>query len=184
MSTLSDFLRLFGSTMPSGWLLGGSSSSISKGSVLWTRSELLTHNCFKDVASLYHVLSRGFSHCRTGCSSTQTRENDSCWKRDHRVRVRILWRYVPCRCGCQPAANVEDWQGIPFAEPPLGQLRLKPPVLKTRLGLKTFDASDFGKGCLQAVRTDVYYILGQTFVDQRVDTDRQSDCVLRRLSDN
>ncbi|KAF9045371.1 esterase 1 [Panaeolus papilionaceus] len=39
--------------------------------------------------------------------------------------------------------------GIPFAEPPLGNLRLKPPVLKTRLNQKTFDASNFGKGCLQ-----------------------------------
>ncbi|PPQ65131.1 hypothetical protein CVT24_003221 [Panaeolus cyanescens] len=39
--------------------------------------------------------------------------------------------------------------GIPFAEPPLGNLRLKPPVLKTRLTDKTFDASNFGKGCLQ-----------------------------------
>ncbi|KAF9011689.1 esterase 1 [Cyathus striatus] len=41
--------------------------------------------------------------------------------------------------------------GIPFAEPPLGALRLKPPVLKTQLsGVKTFDASNFGLGCLQA----------------------------------
>ncbi|TFK31315.1 extracellular triacylglycerol lipase precursor [Crucibulum laeve] len=40
--------------------------------------------------------------------------------------------------------------GIPFAEPPLGNLRLKPPVLKTRLDVSTFDASNFGPGCLQA----------------------------------
>ncbi|KAF8893075.1 Alpha/Beta hydrolase protein [Infundibulicybe gibba] len=38
---------------------------------------------------------------------------------------------------------------IPFAEPPLGNLRLKPPVLKTDLKSKTFDASNFGFSCLQ-----------------------------------
>ncbi|KAF5350556.1 hypothetical protein D9756_008574 [Leucocoprinus leucothites] len=41
--------------------------------------------------------------------------------------------------------------GIPFAEPPLGNLRLKPPVLKTTLDSKTFDASNFKEGCLQPV---------------------------------
>ena len=41
--------------------------------------------------------------------------------------------------------------GIPFAEPPLGDLRLTPPVLKTQLNVSTFDASNFGPGCLQAV---------------------------------
>ncbi|KAF9457905.1 esterase 1 [Collybia nuda] len=43
--------------------------------------------------------------------------------------------------------------GIPFAEPPLGSLRLKPPVLKTRLSQTTFDASNFGLGCFQAGAT-------------------------------
>ena len=41
--------------------------------------------------------------------------------------------------------------GIPFAEPPLGNLRLQPPVLKTQLDVSTFDASNFGPGCLQLV---------------------------------
>ncbi|GLB39569.1 putative type-B carboxylesterase lipase family protein [Lyophyllum shimeji] len=40
--------------------------------------------------------------------------------------------------------------GIPFAEPPVGQLRLKPPVLKTRLSSSTFDASNFGPACFQS----------------------------------
>ncbi|KAJ3886403.1 extracellular triacylglycerol lipase precursor [Lentinula edodes] len=41
--------------------------------------------------------------------------------------------------------------GIPFAEPPLGSLRLLPPVLKTSLNVTTFDASNFGFSCLQSV---------------------------------
>lgn len=41
--------------------------------------------------------------------------------------------------------------GIPYTEPPIGNLRLRPPVLKTQLDVKTFDASSFGKGCLQPV---------------------------------
>ncbi|KAF5325202.1 hypothetical protein D9619_009955 [Psilocybe cf. subviscida] len=48
--------------------------------------------------------------------------------------------------------GLEFFGGIPFAEPPLGKLRLKPTVLKTRLDVKTFDASSFGKGCLQPAK--------------------------------
>ncbi|RDB17235.1 Lipase 1 [Hypsizygus marmoreus] len=40
--------------------------------------------------------------------------------------------------------------GIPFAEPPLGKLRLKPPVLKTHLSVSTLNATDFGPACFQA----------------------------------
>ncbi|KAJ3802306.1 esterase 1 [Lentinula aff. detonsa] len=39
--------------------------------------------------------------------------------------------------------------GIPFTEPPIGNLRLRPPVLKTTLDTETFDASNFGFSCLQ-----------------------------------
>ncbi|KAF5353626.1 hypothetical protein D9757_012454 [Collybiopsis confluens] len=44
----------------------------------------------------------------------------------------------------------QDFFGaIPFAEPPLGELRLRPTVLKTRLNVAEFDASNFGASCLQ-----------------------------------
>ncbi|KAJ3996090.1 hypothetical protein F5050DRAFT_1761930 [Lentinula boryana] len=41
--------------------------------------------------------------------------------------------------------------GIPYAEPPIGNLRLRPPVLKTTLDTESFDASNFGFACLQSV---------------------------------
>ncbi|KAJ7579028.1 esterase 1 [Mycena floridula] len=43
--------------------------------------------------------------------------------------------------------------GIPFAEPPVGSLRFKPPVLRTSISTKRFDASNFGPACLQATNT-------------------------------
>ncbi|TFK25304.1 triacylglycerol lipase 3 [Coprinopsis marcescibilis] len=46
-------------------------------------------------------------------------------------------------------SNVEFFGGIPFAEPPVGRLRFRPPVLKTRLDTPTFDASEYGDWCLQ-----------------------------------
>ncbi|KAJ6546249.1 extracellular triacylglycerol lipase precursor [Mycena vulgaris] len=39
--------------------------------------------------------------------------------------------------------------GIPYAEPPVGDLRLRPPVLKTYLPDRIFSATAFGPACLQ-----------------------------------
>jgi hypothetical protein len=44
-------------------------------------------------------------------------------------------------------------QGIPYAEPPLGSLRLNQPVLKSSLDSHTFNATSYGPACLQNVRT-------------------------------
>ncbi|KAJ7305388.1 extracellular triacylglycerol lipase precursor [Mycena albidolilacea] len=48
-----------------------------------------------------------------------------------------------------PTFQQDLFAGIPFAEPPLGDLRLRPPVLKTSLAAGTFNASTFGPACLQ-----------------------------------
>jgi acetylcholinesterase len=46
----------------------------------------------------------------------------------------------------------QDFAGIPFAEPPVGALRLRPPVLKTHLNVATFNATNYGASCIQIVR--------------------------------
>ncbi|KAG7086361.1 hypothetical protein E1B28_002321 [Marasmius oreades] len=45
---------------------------------------------------------------------------------------------------------LEFFGGIPYAEPPIGNLRLREPVLKPTLNVSTFDATHFGPACLQS----------------------------------
>ncbi|KAF9269879.1 esterase 1 [Marasmius fiardii PR-910] len=49
----------------------------------------------------------------------------------------------------EPDGFVEFFGGIPFAEPPLDNLRLRRPIAKNSLDFPTFDASKSGLPCLQ-----------------------------------
>ncbi|RXW15273.1 hypothetical protein EST38_g10582 [Candolleomyces aberdarensis] len=51
--------------------------------------------------------------------------------------------------GRDVSPRVEFYGGIPFAEPPVGARRLRPTVLKTLLNAGRFDASQYGKACVQ-----------------------------------
>ncbi|KAJ3541390.1 hypothetical protein NMY22_g3906 [Coprinellus aureogranulatus] len=53
------------------------------------------------------------------------------------------------------SSQVEFFGGIPYAEPPLGNLRFRPPVLKTRIAAPSFNATSHGKGCLQYAVEDL-----------------------------
>ncbi|KAJ7465470.1 extracellular triacylglycerol lipase precursor [Mycena galericulata] len=48
-----------------------------------------------------------------------------------------------------PTLQQDFFGGIPYTEPPLGSLRLKPPVLKTTLDSASFNATNFGPACFQ-----------------------------------
>ncbi|KAF9470876.1 extracellular triacylglycerol lipase precursor [Pholiota conissans] len=51
--------------------------------------------------------------------------------------------------GIESSDGIEFFGGIPFAKPPLGSLRLQPPVLTTSLEGSIFNATAFGPSCLQ-----------------------------------
>ncbi|TFK25303.1 triacylglycerol lipase 3 [Coprinopsis marcescibilis] len=46
-------------------------------------------------------------------------------------------------------AGVHFFGGLPFAEPPVGDLRFRSPVLKTHLDGPVFNATEYGPACLQ-----------------------------------
>ncbi|KAG5720884.1 hypothetical protein E4T56_gene13561 [Termitomyces sp. T112] len=52
--------------------------------------------------------------------------------------------------------------GIPFAEPPIGNLRLEPPVLKLQPtnNKSDFDATNFGPSCFQAASLTLQPLVG------------------------
>jgi acetylcholinesterase len=45
--------------------------------------------------------------------------------------------------------NQDFFGGIPFADPPTGSNRFKPPVLLSSLPAGSFDATQYGSECLQ-----------------------------------
>jgi hypothetical protein len=54
-----------------------------------------------------------------------------------------------------PSLRQEFFAGIPYAQPPVGSLRLRPPVLKRSLKQTAFNATNYGPACIQTVRVDV-----------------------------
>ena len=71
--------------------------------------------------------------------------------------------------------------GIPYVEPPLGNLRLRPPVLRTSLGGGVFNASEFGLACLQPVSPILSVCLN--FIDNHI-PEPVHPLLLRGLLDN
>ncbi|KAI0020421.1 alpha/beta-hydrolase [Xylariomycetidae sp. FL0641] len=85
------------------------------------------------------------------------------------------------------ALNVENFAGIPFAEPPTGSLRLKPPQrLNSSLG--EFDATGAGPACPQMFFSDDYgtlvtQVLGDLTNNPLFQTvsDQTEDCLTMRV---
>ncbi|KAH6906708.1 triacylglycerol lipase 3 [Coprinopsis sp. MPI-PUGE-AT-0042] len=75
-------------------------------------------------------------------------------------------------------SKVEFFGGIPFAETPVGKRRFRSPILKTRLDVPTFNATDFGKLCLQPVSPALCILCRMNRLSQNQPAELQSeDCL-------
>ena len=63
----------------------------------------------------------------------------------------VVRLFFPLLFNPESGTDARLYVGIPFAEPPIGALRFRPPVFKVQLNTTTFDAGNYGKACIQLV---------------------------------
>jgi cholinesterase len=74
--------------------------------------------------------------------------------------------------------NVSEYLGIPFAKPPIGQLRWAPPVVMNDSSSKTIEATKLGFSCLQASPFGSFGDIDSTMLGEaRAHNDMDEDCL-------